>query len=76
MQQVKVQLKNAKVDQRIHKRVTASVSCCQHGGGRSKSGNALTCEAGMSNNGGRDLSIIEIVRKRFDIVKIMSIVRW
>lgn len=75
MQQVNVQLENAKVDQRIQKCVTSSVSCGQHGGGGNKGDNALVRDVGMRINGGRDPSSIKVVRKFFDSVKIGIIAR-
>jgi len=76
MQQVEVQLENAKIDQRIHKRVPSRVPFSQRGGGRSNGGNALLRNVGMSDGRGGGPSIVDVLCMGFDGIKIMIIRGW
>jgi len=70
MQQIKVQLKDAKLDQRIHECVPSRVPGYEHGGGRGGGYNILLCDVGMSGDGGSLCST-----RRFDGIRIVMIAR-
>jgi len=68
MQQINVQLKDAKLNQRIHKCVPTCVPSCKHGSGRCDSCNILLRNVVMSGDGGNPCST-----RRFDGVRIVIV---